>query len=271
MEQYENVLTVEVETVADQRLPLVVEISQMCGQFPVSAGQYDLQAASLQGKGYLMISPSWQHDGWVSSLTREFCRCSLWLAPGRGMDGIRAWAFGSDATRHALRVDYSPSTIVVQEGDAAHFVGRGGETLGRICAHSGYTGYIRVAEATKEEGVHVLPFTTRFGERALKAVFSRCWWRYKGELIFAPPDVRFCRAWYTKYDRSDNPVQMAVGSGHRSNCLTRKEIESLEAGHDPAPRMSVFPGRIFMSPEQVRQLWLVIVTKPGYAEARTEL
>ncbi len=248
----------EVETTTAQEMPIIVKDGRSGGVLRTTGAigeAYAQRLEELRKLGYICI------QNYSSNTGRH--QNSTWLAPNKGFAGMEAWA----NEMGALIVRQNPPVIVVKEGSAGKFIGRGGETIKKIANHCGYHGHVKIVEAKKVGGTRVLtaPSSQNDGTNVLVADHHdgkydfNCWWEFEGKII-GHEKCNSCR---------EKPPEF---QGLPTYSLRKDEVETLERGENPEPRMSIFDGgKIAVASDDLELVWLVMKDLPGYKEALAQL
>lgn len=248
----------EVETTTAQEMPIIVKDGRSGGVLRTTGAigeAYAQRLEELRKLGYICI------QNYSSNTGRH--QNSTWLAPSKGFAGMEAWA----KEMGALIVRETPPVIIVKEGSAGKFIGRGGETIKKIATHCGYRGHVKIVEAKKVGGTRILMASSSQNDGTNVLVADHhdgkydfnCWWEFEGRII-GHEKCNSCR---------EKPPEF---QGLPTYSLRKDEIEVLEREEHPEPRMSIFEsGKIAVASDDLELVWLVMKDLPGYKEARVQL
>jgi len=248
----------EVEITTAQEMPIIMNEGRGAGVLRNTGAIGDAYAQrldDLRKLGYICIY------NYSSNTGRH--QNSTWLAPNKGFAGMEAWA----KEMGALIVREESPVIVVKEGSAGKFIGRGGETIKKIATHCGYRGYIKILEARKVGGTRILVASSsqNDGTNVLVGDYHdgkydfNCWWEFEGRIV-GHEKCNSCR---------EKPPQF---QGLPTYSLRKEEVEALDRGQSPEPRMSAWEtGKVACSADDLELVWLVMKDLPGYKEARAQL
>lgn len=242
----------EVETTTAKEMPIIVKDGRSAGVLrntEAIGDAYAQRLEELRKLGYICIY------NYSSNTGRH--QNSTWLAPKSGWEGMKAWAHEMGA----VCCEDNPPRIIVKEGAAGKFIGRGGETVRKIAAHCVYRGFVKIVEAKRKGGTRVVVRARdRAGENMVLAA------EYHSGSAFS--------AWF----ELDGKI---VGQECGNSCyecppefkglpynLSKKVLEVLECGGTLDPITSPFDPH---SSDDIELAWMLLKELPGYAEARAKL